>query len=763
MRASNSTRSRKRRAIADPDHESRIQAALDGLQKGKYRSVRDAANKENVARSTLEDRKSGKHKAWKDAFVHLQLLQPPEEQAVMDWVGHCAVIGRPFHVSDLKSAAHDVSGKVPGKNWHERVSQRHPEIVSSRPAHLDPKRAANFNEPTIKDYFDKLEAVFTEFNGIPAGNLWNMDEKGVQMGGGRNRGRKKHLFIRDMRDRYKIRSDNLELVTIIECISASGEAMPPSFVLSDGPAPDTREFAPNEIGIIAFSKSGWTDNELGIEWVKEVFIPEALARREDHTKPAVLIYDGHGSHESFELKQYIYEQGLDEEVVIIGLPSKTTHKTQPLDAVVFTHIQTKWQDHCETSAIKRRSIDRYNVIHEYMHVRKECMSPELIKKSFEKTGIYPFNPKIFPPESFAPSKIYSCKAHVPESFPPEIPSSPIPFEMDASDDEYHPSSDLDIDDQGPASNNDDQRIPAEPQISSKQPINIDLDSDCDATDAEPEDPTQLDNPEDHQAVDAYASFSSTSSSNSRITRASSISTSLLNVPNPRPPTIRSAFEDERLSPEQRFDEIRSLRVQVQEIWEAMVYWKAQAQAADAHCTLIKRELDLSKEQIANLERKKTRRSSKQTLSRVIVHKNRREEYRQEAQERATQQAAEAERLAAKEAEDLARKARMSEEERSRNFVGSLSSYKRDDLLVLARVLGVDDQGTVAELRPRIRDYILENKTTLCRNPRVSGLSLLQSSGRRQDPTESDLGISREAGPSSALHPPTGTSTPVKHT
>jgi hypothetical protein len=52
-----------------------------------------------IAPSTLQGRKSGKHKAWEDAFVHLQLLQPAQEQVVMDWVEHCATMGRPLHVS----------------------------------------------------------------------------------------------------------------------------------------------------------------------------------------------------------------------------------------------------------------------------------------------------------------------------------------------------------------------------------------------------------------------------------------------------------------------------------------------------------------------------------------------------------------------------------------------------------------------------------------------------------------------------------------
>jgi hypothetical protein len=140
------------------------------------------------------------------------------------------------------------------------------------------------------------------------------------------------------------------------------------------------------------------------------------------------------------------------------------------------------------------------------------MTPELIKKSFEKTGIHPFNPYIFPPESFAPSKIYSCKAHVPESFPPEICSSPIPFDTDASDNEYHPSSDLDIGDHERTSDNDNQcdSITVAPQIPAEEPFNIEQNSDCDNTDIEPEDLTQPKDPEGNSPIDAP--FSSTSSS-----------------------------------------------------------------------------------------------------------------------------------------------------------------------------------------------------------------------------------------------------------
>ena len=63
-------------------------------------------------------------------------------------------------------------------------------------------------------------------------NLYNMDEKGAQMGGGRKSTGIKYFHSRHARTRYKKRSDDLELVTIIECVSADGEALDPSFIFN---------------------------------------------------------------------------------------------------------------------------------------------------------------------------------------------------------------------------------------------------------------------------------------------------------------------------------------------------------------------------------------------------------------------------------------------------------------------------------------------------------------------------------------------------
>jgi hypothetical protein len=59
-----------------------------------------------------------------------------------------------------------------------------------------------------------------------------MDEKGVQRGGGRKLQALKYFVPRGRRPKYKLRSANLELVTIVECVCADGSYIKPGFIFS---------------------------------------------------------------------------------------------------------------------------------------------------------------------------------------------------------------------------------------------------------------------------------------------------------------------------------------------------------------------------------------------------------------------------------------------------------------------------------------------------------------------------------------------------
>lgn len=192
-------------------------------------------------RTTLSDRRLGTHQSRKEASSKRQILTPAQEEVIVDWCKLASSSANPVHHSKLRVQVKDLTGRLPSKSWHRYFLRRHRELVTCRPQGLDPKRAKNFNRATIGEFFEMRKQLEDQYGGIPPEHHWNMDEKGCQMGGGRGNARTKYIYSEGSRDRYRIHSDNLELVTILECVNAAGAKMPPWFVLTTGSVPDIRD------------------------------------------------------------------------------------------------------------------------------------------------------------------------------------------------------------------------------------------------------------------------------------------------------------------------------------------------------------------------------------------------------------------------------------------------------------------------------------------------------------------------------------------
>ena len=74
------------------------------------------------------------------------------------------------------------------------------------------------------------------------------------MGSGQKNSGRKYLYLKHKKQKYHIQSNNLELVTVIECVSAAGEVVPPSFCLQEGTLPDLRELDDNQWGRYVFTQ-----------------------------------------------------------------------------------------------------------------------------------------------------------------------------------------------------------------------------------------------------------------------------------------------------------------------------------------------------------------------------------------------------------------------------------------------------------------------------------------------------------------------------
>ena len=111
--------------------------------------------------------------------------------------------------------------KTIGEHWVSRFCTCHPELKARWTSGLEKCRAGALNPATVVDFYEMLGDIMKEYN-IPEENIYNMDEKGVQLGVG---GRVLALVDQDQKSVKHVEDGNRELVTIIECVAADGSSI----------------------------------------------------------------------------------------------------------------------------------------------------------------------------------------------------------------------------------------------------------------------------------------------------------------------------------------------------------------------------------------------------------------------------------------------------------------------------------------------------------------------------------------------------------
>ena len=128
--------------------------------------------------------------------------------------------------SSVAQCAHAISGKQVGESWPKQFCKRHPNLKMKKTTGLEKARMKALNQFAVDEFFSMLADVMKEFHILP-GNIYNMDEKGIQLGIG---ARVSAMIDRDQQSVYSIEDGNRELVTVIETICADGSVLHPSVI-----------------------------------------------------------------------------------------------------------------------------------------------------------------------------------------------------------------------------------------------------------------------------------------------------------------------------------------------------------------------------------------------------------------------------------------------------------------------------------------------------------------------------------------------------
>ncbi|KIJ70654.1 hypothetical protein HYDPIDRAFT_56045, partial [Hydnomerulius pinastri MD-312] len=102
----------------------------------------------------------------------------------------------------------------------------HPDLKAKWMTGLECCHAKALNCTNVSQFFQLLRELIDEYNIHPS-NLYNMDEKGVQLGIGKST---RALIDHDQKTINHLENGDHELVTIIECIAADGTVLPPSVI-----------------------------------------------------------------------------------------------------------------------------------------------------------------------------------------------------------------------------------------------------------------------------------------------------------------------------------------------------------------------------------------------------------------------------------------------------------------------------------------------------------------------------------------------------
>jgi hypothetical protein len=285
------------------EQEGRIELALQSYKSGQFKSLRRAAEAYNVPNSTLAHRASGRSFRL-ETTPNSRKLSLTEEHTIIQYILDLDSRGfspRVCEVADMADKLLEVrDGEPVGKCWAERFILRSDELRTVFARAKDRQRSLQEDPQVIGEWFGLVANVKAKY-GIQDDDVHNFDKSGFQMG---VIGSMKVVTGSERRARPDlIQPGDREWVTVIQGICAAGYAIPP-FIIYKGRVHISAWYEETDIPgnwKLSVSETGWTNNELGLKWLKHF---DACTKGRKVGVYRLLVLDGHESHLNQDFKEY---------------------------------------------------------------------------------------------------------------------------------------------------------------------------------------------------------------------------------------------------------------------------------------------------------------------------------------------------------------------------------------------------------------------------------------------------------------------------
>lgn len=400
-----------------------LRNAIECVQNGTM-GVNEAARNFGIPKSTLKDRirKSDTTKIrcgpssclGDDAELklvrHIKKLQQfgfaPDRESVRIWA---------FKLAEQMQVRHRFNKEIgkAGYDWLHSFLRRHPDISVRKAEGISINRATGMNRETVKHYFELLEKVLTD-NKLydKPSNVFNMDETGLQL----NNKPTQVLAAKGSKNVSSLTSgEKGETISVIACCNAEGMFLPPySIFKGKNRKEEFLDGMPPGSQISIAEKSAYVNASIFKDWLQSHFLPR---------KPAgtvLLIVDGHTSHtNSVEVLEFC-----EENIVLLCLPSHTTHYLQPLDRSFFKSLKNHYYAACNNflKTNPTRKLGRLQFGTLLGSAWGKSATVENGMSGFRATGIAPFNPVAIPEYAYVTIRMELDSAATPS---PNLNTTPL--------------------------------------------------------------------------------------------------------------------------------------------------------------------------------------------------------------------------------------------------------------------------------------------------------------------------------------------------
>ena len=372
-----------------------------------YEAVKTAAKKFAVPVQTLRDRVKGYIDPQNFKTGGETVLTKEEEETLVNHVETMAQLGYGYSNIQLQhlsgERAFDMGRRKENKplsnNWLYGFLRRWNDRLSTlNPRKLESNRARCATPEAVSLYFENLQDIISKYNlNNKPHCIYNLDETGLQP-----EHRPPNVIAPPNSKPQAIVSPRSTTTTLIGCVNALGNALPPFFIFKGKRYnPDLMKGASTGArGVM--SDSGWSNGDIFQQYLQDHFLPHVKGQTKDD--PVLLIYDGHASHVSSKLIEWAKTNN----IILFVLPAHTSHLLQPLDVAIFGPFKSFYYSECALFMRQNigQTITRYDMCELACKAYLKALTPVNIQAGFRKTGIFPFSSaivareKLFPSESF---------------------------------------------------------------------------------------------------------------------------------------------------------------------------------------------------------------------------------------------------------------------------------------------------------------------------------------------------------------------------